>query len=84
MKCPRCKVNEGKGVTWQNGYPVSSFCTECQKIIEEQIAKTEKQREEPCTHQDIIKEYLGGFDTGDYICTKCGLTKSNKKDFYMR
>lgn len=25
-----------------------------------------------CNHESTYKEYIGGGDTGDYICTNCG------------
>jgi hypothetical protein len=25
-----------------------------------------------CKHEELIKEYLGGMESGDYRCTSCG------------
>ena len=30
----------------------------------------------PCSHPDLDKEYDLGADTGDLVCTTCGLTQS--------
>lgn len=26
----------------------------------------------PCDHPNLEKEYFGGADTGDWVCTQCG------------
>lgn len=28
-----------------------------------------------CKHEELVKEYLGGMDSGDYRCTSCGETR---------
>jgi len=35
----------------------------------------------PCDHPTIEKEFYLGTGTGDYVCTKCGLTASSKSNF---
>ena len=33
-----------------------------------------------CKHSDLAKEYYGGANTGDFVCTKCGKEFASKKD----
>lgn len=37
--------------------------------------------DKPCDHPGVEKEYYLGTQTGDYVCTQCGRTKSNKQEF---
>ncbi|GAB4073247.1 hypothetical protein GCM10028778_08060 [Barrientosiimonas marina] len=50
-----------------------------------QMEKAEEIRKEwgnkPCEHPTITKEYYLGAQTGDYVCTQCGQTRSNESDF---
>lgn len=32
-----------------------------------------------CSHPEWAKEYCCGFNTGDYICTQCGLLLTEKE-----
>lgn len=48
------------------------------------IAAMELRKEwgnKPCNHPSLEKEYHLGAGTGDYVCTQCGQTRSNKEDF---
>lgn len=35
----------------------------------------------PCDHPSVEKEYHLGTQTGDYVCTQCGQTRSNRDGF---
>ena len=35
----------------------------------------ERWGDSPCDHLSIVKEYHLGAATGEYACTKCGMTK---------
>lgn len=47
-----------------------------------QMDEAERLREtwgnKPCDHPNITKEYYLGAQTGDYVCTKCGLSASKE------
>lgn len=50
-----------------------------------QFEDAQRLREEwgnnPCSHPTISKEYMLGTGTGDYVCTTCGRTSSDKSYF---
>jgi transposase-like protein len=37
---------------------------------------------QPCDHPDIEKEYYLGSDTGDYVCTTCGKSFSDRETWW--
>lgn len=41
----------------------------------------EKWGDKPCDHPNIEKEYMLGAQTGDYVCTQCGITNPKREDF---
>jgi transposase-like protein len=36
-------------------------------------------RDAPCNHPHFAKEYDGSSNTGDYVCTQCGKTFTEKQ-----
>jgi hypothetical protein len=41
-------------------------------IDQEALEEEKKKRQEACAHEETKKKRLGGMDTGDKICVRCG------------
>jgi hypothetical protein len=41
-------------------------------IDQEALEEEKKRQQEACAHEETKKKRLGGMDTGDKICVRCG------------
>ena len=41
-------------------------------IDQEALEEEKKRQQEGCAHEETKKKRLGGMDTGDKICVRCG------------